>query len=232
VQTWENLLFMHWRMSPDLLRPLVPDFLEIDLYDDNAWISLVALTVQDASPAMGIPLPWLSFFHQVNIRTYVHRDGMAGIWLLSTDVDSQLMVAVARRFFHLPYFLASCHETHLSGTHRWEVIRRRAYPPAELSLACRQGDLLGETEPGRVEFFLLDRYAVYAAEGARLFRGRVHHKPWTIWGGTVKKYRSNMIEVLGIPAPEGEARVHFARSMPQVRVWPMEELKVSLREAR
>lgn len=230
VQTWEHLLFMHWQVAPEVVRPYVPDSLEIDLHGGTAWVSLVVLTVQDAAPAVGIPLPWLSFFHQANLRTYVQRDGLPGIWFFSTDSDSQLMVSAGRRFYHLPYYSASFHESRLAGAHGFEMFRRGGDPAAELSLMWRPGEPLGGTVPETPEFFLLDRYCVYAAEGDRLFRARVHHGPWSLMSATVKRYRTNLFEMAGLPAPRGEALVEYARAMPQVKVWPMEQLKITLPE--
>lgn len=35
-QSWLKLLFMHWEISPELLRPHLPDELEIDLFNGSA----------------------------------------------------------------------------------------------------------------------------------------------------------------------------------------------------
>lgn len=213
-----------------MLRPLIPASLEIELHDQAAWLSLVVLTVQDAAPAVGIPLPWLSFFHQVNLRTYVQRDGVPGTWFFSTDSDSQFMVSAGRRFFHLPYYAATFHESRFATSRGMEMFRRGTGPAAECSVLWRRGEPLGGTVPDTVEFFLLDRYCVYAAEGDRLFRGRINHGPWSLWSAGIRHFRTNLFEMAGIPAPQGEALVQYVRAMPQVKVWPMEELKLSLPE--
>ena len=52
-------------------------------------------------------LPWVSAFPELNVRTYVERDGKPGVWFLSLDATNPLAVWAARRFFHLPYFRAT-----------------------------------------------------------------------------------------------------------------------------
>ena len=39
-QDWGKLLFMHWRIPENILRPHVPDSLEIDTYGGSAWIAI------------------------------------------------------------------------------------------------------------------------------------------------------------------------------------------------
>ena len=46
-------------------------------------------------------------FHEVNLRTYVHRGGRdPGVWFFSLDAASRLAVTGARAGYHLPYFRA------------------------------------------------------------------------------------------------------------------------------
>lgn len=52
------------------------------------------------------PLPYVSSFPEVNVRTYVSYEGKPGIFFFSLDVGSSLAASPARRFYRLPYFLA------------------------------------------------------------------------------------------------------------------------------
>jgi Uncharacterized conserved protein len=73
-QKWGKLLFMHWRIDADLLRPLIPAGLEIDTFDGSAWIAIVPFTMWDirAFPPYVPPVPGLNAMHELNVRTYVH----------------------------------------------------------------------------------------------------------------------------------------------------------------
>ena len=38
---WHDLLFMHWPLRPEALRPLIPAMLELDTFDGWAWLGVV-----------------------------------------------------------------------------------------------------------------------------------------------------------------------------------------------
>ena len=104
---WRGLLFAHWPVDADVLRPLVPAGLEIDTFEGRAYLGIVPFGMEDVAPR-GLPaLPGVSAFPEVNVRTYVRHGELGGIWFLSLDAASRLAVEGARAAFHLPYFHAS-----------------------------------------------------------------------------------------------------------------------------
>jgi len=38
-QRWHDLLFLHWDLPPDVLRPLVPPRLEVDTFEGRAFVT-------------------------------------------------------------------------------------------------------------------------------------------------------------------------------------------------
>jgi uncharacterized protein len=124
---WRHLLFAHWPVEVEALRPLVPPALEIDAFDGRAWVGLVPFTMEDVSPVLLPRAPraaqgvWSALcggaiaFHECNVRTYVyprgrHNDPSArGVWFFSLDATSRLAVWGARTFWNLPYFNARIH---------------------------------------------------------------------------------------------------------------------------
>src|SRR5215213_9215217 len=90
-QVWSHLLFLHWAVPVAALRPLVPPGLEIDTFDGRAYVGLIPFTMTGVRPA-GIPaIPGFSDAHEVNVRTYVHRDGRdPGVWFFSLDANHLL----------------------------------------------------------------------------------------------------------------------------------------------
>jgi uncharacterized protein YqjF (DUF2071 family) len=105
-QTWRDLLFAHWPVARDRLRELVPSFLTIDTFYDEAWLGITSFALSDVT-VRGIPaVPWLSSFDEINVRTYVSYNGIAGVFFFSLDANSLVAVEGASTLFHLPYFLA------------------------------------------------------------------------------------------------------------------------------
>ena len=104
AQSWHDLLFAHWALPVDTLRPLIPAPLEIDTYHGIAWMGIAPFRMT-AVRIRGIPaLPGLSVFPELNVRTYVTMGGKPGVFFFSLDAGSRPAVAVARCWFHLPYF--------------------------------------------------------------------------------------------------------------------------------
>src|SRR5581483_2974071 len=104
-QNWHHLLFLHWEVPPEELQRLVAPELTIDTFEGKAYVGLVPFTLTGVRPVMTPPLPWISSFHEINVRTYVHLRGQdPGVWFFSLDASSTIAVAAARAAYKLPYF--------------------------------------------------------------------------------------------------------------------------------
>ena len=128
-QSWGKLLFIHWPIAETLLRPLVPAGLEIDTFKGTAWIAEVPFTMWDirAFPPYVPAVPGLRAMHELNVRTYVQRDGVPGVWFFSLDCNNTAAVLGARTFYYLPYYNAEIEleqqETAWSIGTRWQFLR-------------------------------------------------------------------------------------------------------------
>jgi hypothetical protein len=224
-QQWGKLLFMHWPISADLIRPLIPRRLTIDTFDGSAWIGVVPFTMWGVRPAFAPPVPGLSAFHELNVRTYVHLDGVPGVWFFSLDAESALAVWAARAFYHLPYFNARMRLKQQGRTILYTSHRTHARAaPAEFEAAWIIKDALQPaSEPGSLTFFLTERYCLYAAHRDRLFRCRIFHPSWPLQEASISSYRSTMIESHGLPTPEGEPLLHYAEAL-RVDIWMLREV--------
>lgn len=223
-QSWRKLLFMHWKLPPELLRPQVPDPLQLDTFDGHAWIGITPFLVRNLRPVFLPPLPWLSDFQEVNVRTYVHHDGVPGVWFFSLDADSLLAVAGASAAYRLPYRHAAMSFREAGGEIFYHS-RRIGCPdwPAELDASWRKGEPWGEAEEGSLEFYLVERYCLYAAAGGELYRARIHHKPWQLRQAELTALRSTMLEGQGLPRPAGEPLLHYAEQQ-DTAVWPLQKV--------
>ena len=89
---WVDLLFMHWPVPADALRPLIPPGLELDTYEGRAWLGVVPFGMEDVAPRFLPAPPGPGAFPELNVRTYVRRRGRGGVWFLSLDAGSRLAV--------------------------------------------------------------------------------------------------------------------------------------------
>lgn len=221
-QNWGKLLFMHWRIDEDLLRPLIPERLKIDTFDGEAWIGVIPFTMWDVRPSFTPPVPWLSEFDEINVRTYVHYEGVPGVWFFSLDANSAVAVLGARTVFNLPYFNARINLKEAGDTIVYSCDRTEE-PPAKFNATWTVGEKLGQSDPDSLDFFLTERYCLYAARGQRLNRLRIHHKPWILYEASLQSHSSTMIESHGLPTPEGEPLLHYAEEI-EVDFWSPDEV--------
>src|ERR671925_102553 len=176
-QTWEDLLFAHWRVDADALRPLVPEALRLHTHDGAAWLGITPFKISALRLRGTLPLPRVSSFLQLNVRTYVTAGGKPGIWFFSLDASSRLAVEAARRSYKLPYFQARIRAE--PGEDWIEVESARV--GHVFSARYRASGEEFHAPPGSLEEFLAERYCLYAVdERGRLYRAEIHHPPWPL----------------------------------------------------
>jgi len=224
AQIWHVLLFAHWRVSAAALRCLIPEQLAIDTFDGSAWLAVAPFRMSGVRLRGTPALPWLSAFPELNVRTYAVRDGKPGVWFFSLDAGNPLAVAIARSWFHLPYFRARMHCEQRDGWIDYASERMHSGGPAA-SLRCHYRPV-GPTfslRPGTLEHFLTERYCLYALDGrGHLIRGEIHHQPWPLQRAEAEFERNTMAESWSFPLTS-QPLLHFAKRQDVV-VWPPQKL--------
>jgi len=228
-QRWSDLLFLHWKIDPRVIQATLPKGLFVDTYAGAAYLGLVPFFMQRIRPAWLPPLPWLSWFLELNVRTYVHDiDGRPGVWFYSLDCDQPLAVAIARRCFHLPYFHARMAASHRDGTVHYDC-QRRSEAASGARYAWTPGRDAAQAEPGSLAFFLVERYLLFAADGAgRLFTGRVHHAPYRLHTPEVTEFSTVPARQAGFDLVGEPASVLGAQAV-DVSIFPLRRINPSTR---
>ena len=224
-QTWGKLLFIHWRIDEQLLRPLIPPQLEIDTYHGSAWIAIAPFTMWDirALPPFLLPVPGLSSAHELNVRTYVYLDNVPGVWFFSLDCNSSAAVFAARTFYHLPYYNADIELTEDDAGSIDYSLTRTNDPPAEFAATWKTGKRLPISEPGSLEFFLTERYCLFSEHNDSLYEARIHHRPWPLQSAELVSLESTMIESHGLLTLKEEPHLHYCEEL-SVEIWPLKKL--------
>jgi uncharacterized protein YqjF (DUF2071 family) len=219
-QRWSRLVFLHWPVAPSAVRALVPATLDLDLFEGAAWATLVAFTVSRMRPSLLPPVPGLSDAHQVNVRTYVHRDGVPGLWFLSLDANNPLAVCAARIGYRLPFFHARTHIREDGGVVGFRCERTDANcPKATFEAAWELRDTLPGPSLGTLDFFLLERYVLYSGTNDRLLRTRIHHRPWPLRRPMFRHVASTMLEAQGLPRRTDAPLTHGQAAPFDVVIW-------------
>jgi uncharacterized protein YqjF (DUF2071 family) len=218
AQTWEELAFLHWRVDEAALRPLLPQGLQLDTHEGEAWLGITPFRLTGFRMRGMPPLPFVSQFPELNVRTYVTRDEKPGIWFFSLDAGSQLAVEGAKRLYKLPYRHARMSIARRHGHIHYDSAREGAAFSARYR---GTGDFF-HAEPGSLEWFLTERYCLYAADGGDLYRAEIHHPPWPLQTGEAV-VELNTMPPPGVALPDEEPLVHYAVRQDVV-VWPLERV--------
>jgi uncharacterized protein len=170
-----------------------------------------------------LPLPWLSAFPELNLRTYVTINDKPGVFFFSLDAANPVAVRLARRFFALPYYHALMRTVRRGDTILYTSSRRNATSTtARLDWTYRPTASSGFTLPGSLEHWLTERYCLYSANRhGELFRGEIHHLPWRLQPAEVERKTTTVALAGGIVLPEIEPLLHYSEQQ-EVLVWALE----------
>ncbi len=219
-QRWNQLLFAHWPVDPAAVQATLPRGLHVDTLGGAAYLGIVPFAMERVRPAGLPPLPWVSWFLELNVRTYVYdASGRPGVWFYSLDCERALAVAIARRFFHLPYLHARMSASVHDGTIHYQCQRRAA--AGSCRYAWTPGAASAPTTPGSLEYFLVERYLLFAADAAgRLYSGRVHHAPYRVNLPRVSECSIEPARLAGFEL-DGEPASVLAALPVEVSVFPL-----------
>jgi uncharacterized protein YqjF (DUF2071 family) len=212
-QTWDYLLFAHWRVDADALRTLLPEQLPLDLYDGDAWLGITPFRITGFRLRGTLPLPVVSSFLEVNVRTYATYEGKPGIWFFSLDAESRLAAEAAKLTYRLPY-----HHARIGAIRRGEWIEYRSdRTGAVLDVSYRPAGPIEQPPAGSLEHFLTERYCLYAEHDGALHRAEIHHAPWPLQAAEAD-FRENTMSPVAL---EGDPLLHYSERQDVV-LWSLE----------
>ena len=224
---WEDLLFAHWALPPESVRPLVPPCLDLDLRDGFAWVGVVPFRMSGVRLRGTPALPGPGAFPELNLRTYVVAPGPGdaprpGVWFWSLDAASRLAVRAARSWFHLPYFDAEmeCSPRTQQGDGEVAYRSRRTHggaPAAEFRATYAPAGPEFRAAEGSLERWLTERYCLYAADprGGAL-RGEIQHGPWPLRAARADIDANTVASAAGLALPAHAPHLLFARRIDVV----------------
>jgi uncharacterized protein YqjF (DUF2071 family) len=213
-QTWQRLLFAHWRVEADVLRRVVPPELPLDRFDGDAWLGVTPFELSGLRLRFTPALPWLSRFPELNVRTYVTLEDRPGICFFSLDAGNPVAAAAARAFYRLPYFHA---RMRIERSGEWTDYRSER-EGAAFAGRYRPTGPVAAARPGTLEHFLTERYTLFTVDGGRVLRADIDHPPWPLQPAEAQIERNTMTAPLGITL-SGEPLLHFA-ARQDVVIWP------------
>jgi hypothetical protein len=208
-QQWRDLLFLHWEVPREVLRPLVPEALELDHFQGRYFVGLVPFAMFGVRPSW-VPRAFALDFLETNVRTYVHHRGQEpGVYFFSLEAASRIAVGAARAMWGLPYYAAKMHMRR-QGSELMHECHRHAEPAARLHVRYRIATQTRFSEPNTLEHFLLERYLLFVQRRSHLLIGRVHHTPYPVADASVISLEESLIARAGIQVQGEPAYCHYS----------------------
>lgn len=225
-QNWYNLLFAHWPIAVEELRARLPAPLEIDSFEGQGWLGVVPFGMSNVYPRYTFPVPGLSHFLELNVRTYVRVGDKPGVYFFSLDAANPIAVEVARRWYQLPYFNA---RMKMRSDGDWiDYQSQRAHRqalPAEFRGRYRPRGEVYQSQRGSLEGWLTERYCLYTVTQGQIYRGEIHHLPWPLQKAEAEIETNTMAWPHGLALPPIPPLLHFARWIETVE-WAIEPVQL------
>lgn len=208
-QEWNNAIFLHWPVAPEQLKKFVPKELSIDTFNGQAWVSLVAFTMEKVRLRYLPGFPPLSNFDEINIRTYVKRGNRDGVYFLSMEAGKRGACTVARQLSQLPY--------RYSQTTRREGYYQSSNKTYHDLLEIKYEVGHQKPDKDKLDKWLTERYMLYQDYNDYINEYEIHHIVWPVQELKLKSLRCNYerFEQLMHGHP---SRIHYSPGV-QVIAW-------------
>lgn len=208
-QRWSDLTFLHWEVDQSEIEKLIPPELTVDTFDGKTYVGLVPFTMSGIR-LRGLPMvPGFNAFHETNVRVYVlDSSGTPGVYFLSLEAANLVAVKIARFWFGLPYFWSTMHLSFLDDSIQYLSQRKGTKINSDLESKVFEEPYLAEV--GSLEFWFVERYALFSKKGNRLFVGRVFHDPYRISRAQVLSIQDELVHSSGISVSGTPDFAHFS----------------------
>ncbi len=182
-QEWNDAIFLHWQVDLSELQKFVPQELEIDVFDGNPWVSVVAFTMENIRPKHLPPFPPISNFHEINIRTYVKSNNKTGVYFLSIEGGTNLSCIIAKALSELPYRFSKMKRT------KNQYTSRNSKLDDILNIEFTIGKKVEEKKS--IDKWLTERYALFQDSKNHINEFEIHHLEWPIQTLDITEFEFN-----------------------------------------
>lgn len=182
-QEWNNAVFLHWEVDAKELATHIPSNLELDLFKDNAWVSLVAFTMQNIRPKYLPAFLPISNFHEINIRTYVKYKNKPGVYFLSIEGGKRISCEIAKRVSELPY--------RYSSMKRKDAYYSSSNDDHKDSFSMEYLVQQSVTKKASLDYWLTEKYALFQNIEGAINSYEIHHVEWPTNNIELKSFSVN-----------------------------------------
>ena len=192
--------------------------LQFDTFDGHGWIGVIPFHMSGIRARGLPPIPGLSRFPELNVRTYVTYGGKPGVYFFSLDAANRPAVWAARRFYDLPYFHAAMNAELRDGDIHYSS--RRHASTAQLQARYRPTGAVQLAANSSIEHWFTERYCLYTIHRNQVYRCEIHHQPWPLQPAESEFEINTMAEAANVSLPASAPLLQFAKRI-EVLIWPL-----------
>lgn len=198
-QQWADVTFLHWRVAPEVVAPLLPAGTSPDLHDGSSWAGLIPFRLVGARFGTGPPLPYVGTFAETNVRLYsVDSAGRHGVVFRSLDSARLAFVLGARWALGLNYTWAHMRMMEHAGVLTYTSRRRWPAPRgASTRIVVRIGTPAAASDS--LATFLTARWGLHTHWFGRTLYLPNTHEPWPLLSAELLELDDELLEVAGLP---------------------------------
>lgn len=178
-QEWNDAIFLHWKVEPETIKPLLPKGIELDTINGETWVSLVAFNMNHIGIRSLPKLPHISDFHEINIRVYIVCNGKPSVYFLNMEGSKRSSCKILKTMSKFPYQHAKMKRTEYSYESKSKLHTDSLYMEYRLG---NEPVIKDDTD-----IWLTERYAVFQDYKGQIIEYDVHHVEWPMQAINIKK---------------------------------------------
>jgi uncharacterized protein YqjF (DUF2071 family) len=218
-QEWNNALFLHWKVPTDILKQFLPTGLTLDTFENEAWISVVAFTMERIRPKNLPSFSPISNFHEINIRTYIIQDNKPGVYFLNIEAQKQLSALISRKLSGLPYEKAKMKRNLQKEIQTYHSNQEKK----GFEFAAKYQVSANFISKSELDLWLTERYCLYLDKNQKNYLYEIHHLPWELQEVEVSEIHTNY-QIGSIDLNRKPNLIHYSKGV-NVIAWKKEVLK-------
>ncbi len=181
---WENLIMANYAINPNVLKPYLPNGVELDFHNNKTYVSLVGFMFKRTS-LLNIPVPFLGTFEEINLRFYVKRvEGNTikrGVVFINETVPYKLVAWLANKLYKEHYTaiptknLIDINNSGKKVRYEWKI--NKAWNHLAVNAVSENEKML----PGSLEEFIFEHYYGCTKINTLLSQEyKVNHPRWLV----------------------------------------------------
>ncbi|MGE7092940.1 YqjF family protein [Lysinibacillus sp. NPDC048646] len=218
TQKWQDVVFLHWPIPPHDLQQHIPKELNLDVFEKKAWLGIVIFQVKGHRLRFMPPIPRMSSFLQINVRTYVTYREKKGIYFFSSDVSRAVIAQIASIGHFFPYRHAEITLGRM-GNIRSFLHNYRNTRNMEESFQVTFEPMAAEIESHAFERWLVERYHSWIKRKKNLFRIDISHMPWRLQRVNAFVETNTMAPFIKSAIQDNQPIAYYAKSRT-ARIFP------------